>query len=378
MLRKVVIAIDSFKGCLTSQEAGEAAARGVRRAWPGCQTLTVPVADGGEGWLEALVNASGGSLVSVRAHDPLMEVREASYGLSSDGQTAFVEMARISGLPLVPEARRNPLLTTTYGTGELIGDALGRGCRRVLIGLGGSATNDAGMGMLQALGFHFLDKEGKETALGGQALGEVERIDDTDVLPAVRETVFLAACDVRNPFYGPEGAAHVFAPQKGATPAQVEELDKGLRHFSEVIRQHTGTDISTLPGAGAAGGMGGGLAAFLHAELKPGIELVLDTAGFPALLRDADLVITGEGRADRQTLMGKVPAGVLVEAHRQGIPVALLAGQVEDEAALLRAGFKKVCGINPPGTPLSRALHPDFARQQLEDTAERVARTITP
>lgn len=377
MLRKVVIAIDSFKGCLTSQEAGEAAARGVRRAWPGCQTLTVPVADGGEGLLEALVNVGGGSLVSVRAHDPLMEVREASYGLSSDGQTAFVEMARISGLPLVPEARRNPLLTTTYGTGELICDALGRGCRRVLIGLGGSATNDAGMGMLQALGFHFLNKEGKERALGGQALGEVERIDDTDVLPAVRETVFLAACDVRNPFYGPEGAAHVFAPQKGATPEQVEELDKGLRHFSKVIRRHTGTDISALPGAGAAGGMGGGLAAFLHAKLKPGIELVLDTAGFPALLRDADLVITGEGRADFQTLMGKVPAGVLAEARRQGIPVVLLAGQVEDEAALLRAGFKKVCSINPPGTPLSRALRPDFARQQLEETAERVARAIT-
>ena len=377
MLRKVVIAIDSFKGCLPSQEAGEAAARGVRRAWPGCQTLIVPVADGGEGLLEALVIASGGRLVSVRAHCPLMEVREACYGLSRDGQTAFVEMARISGLPLVPEARRNPLLTTTYGTGELIRDALGRGCRRVLIGLGGSATNDAGMGMLQALGFRFLDKEGKETAPGGQALGKVERIDDADVLPAVRETVFLAACDVRNPFYGPDGAAYVFAPQKGATPEQVEELDEGLRHFSEVIRRHTGTDISTLPGAGAAGGMGGGLAAFLHAKLKPGIELVLDTAGFPALLRDADLVITGEGRADRQTLMGKVPAGILAEARKQGIPVMLLAGQVEDETALLEAGFKTVCCINPPGTPLSLALRPDFARQQLEDTAERVARAIT-
>lgn len=377
MLRKVVIAIDSFKGCLPSQEAGEAAARGVRRAWPGCQTLIVPVADGGEGLLEALVSASGGRLVSVRAHDPLMEVREACYGLSHDGQTAFVEMARISGLPLVPEARRNPLLTTTYGTGELIRDALGRGCRRVLIGLGGSATNDAGMGMLQALGFRFLDKEGKEAAPGGQALKEVERIDDADVLSAVRETEFLAACDVRNPFYGPDGAAYVFAPQKGATPEQVEELGEGLRRFSEVIRRHTGTDISTLPGAGAAGGMGGGLAAFLHAKLKPGIELVLDTAGFPALLRDADLVITGEGRADRQTLMGKVPAGILAKARKQDIPVVLLTGQVEDETALLEAGFKTVCCINPPDTPLSLALRPDFARQQLEDTAERVARATT-
>ena len=374
---KVVIAIDSFKGCLPSQEAGEAAARGVRRAWPGCQTLIVPVADGGEGLLEALVNASGGSLVSIRAHGPLMERRSACYGLSRDGRTAFVEMARISGLPLVPEARRNPLQTTTYGTGELIRDALGRGCRRVLVGLGGSATNDAGMGMLRALGFRFLDKEGKEAAPGGRALGKVERIDDADVLPAVRETEFLAACDVRNTFYGTDGAAYVFAPQKGATPEQVEELDEGLRHFSEVARRHTGTDISSLPGAGAAGGMGGGMAAFLHAELKPGIELVLDTAGFPALIQDADLVITGEGRADRQTLMGKVPAGVLAEARKRGIPVALLAGQVEDEAALLEAGFKTVCCINPPGTPLSLALRPDFARQQLENTALRVARAIT-
>lgn len=368
MQQKVIIAIDSFKGCLSSQEAGEAVASGIRQVCPDCQVRVVPVADGGEGLLEALVGVTGGSLVSCRAHGPLMEVRDTCYGLSGDGRTAFIEMARISGLPLVPEERRNPLLTTTYGTGELMADALRRGCKRVLIGLGGSATNDAGMGMLQALGFRFLDETGADTGLGGQALERVERVDASGVMAEVREATFIAACDVHNPLHGPEGAACIFAPQKGATPEMVDRLDKGLHHFAEVVRLHTGTDISSLPGAGASGGMGGGLSAFLHADLRPGIELVLAAADFPALLHDASLVITGEGRADRQTLMGKVPAGILEEARRHHVPVILLAGQVADEAELLQAGFKEVRGINPPSTPLSLAMCPDFARRQLTAT----------
>ena len=369
MPTKIVIALDSFKGCLSSQEAGEAAARGVRQACPDCQVRVVPVADGGEGLLEALVSVTGGSLIHCRAHGPLMELRDTCYGLSGDGRTAFIEMARISGLPLVPEELRNPLLTTTYGTGELIADALQRGCRHFLIGLGGSATNDAGLGMLQALGFRFLDGNGTEVGLGGQALARVESVDTSCIPTELREAVFTAACDVRNPLYGPEGAAFVFAPQKGATPKMMQELDAGLRHFSEVLRRELGTDISTLPGAGAAGGMGGGLSAFLHAELKPGIELVLAAADFPTLLHDADLVITGEGRADRQTLMGKVPAGILREARRQDIPVILLAGQVQDKEALLQAGFRAVQCINPPDTPLETAVRPDFARRQLAQAA---------
>lgn len=376
MSRKIIIAIDSFKGCLSSQEAGEAAARGVRQACPDCQVQVLPVADGGEGLLEALVNVTGGSLVKCRAHGPLMEPRDTCYGLSGDGRTAFIEMARISGLPLVPEGLRNPLLTTTYGTGELIADALLRGCRRFLVGLGGSATNDAGLGMLQALGFRFLDRNGTNVGQGGQALARVERVDASGVKAGLREAVFTAACDVRNPLYGPEGAAFIFAPQKGATPAMVQQLDAGLRHFSETVRRELGADLSTLPGAGAAGGMGGGLSAFLHAALKPGIDLMLEAADFPTLLHDADLVITGEGRADRQTLMGKVPAGILREARRQGIPVLLLAGQVRDKEALLQAGFHAVRCINPPDTPLETAVCPDFARLQLTTTCTTAIATF--
>lgn len=376
MSRKIIIAIDSFKGCLSSQEAGEAAARGVRQACPDCQVQVLPVADGGEGLLEALVNVTGGSLVKCRAHGPLMEPRDTCYGLSGDGRTAFIEMARISGLPLVPEGQRNPLLTTTYGTGELIADALLRGCRSFLVGLGGSATNDAGLGMLQALGFRFLDRNGADVGQGGQALARVERVDASGVKAGLREAVFTAACDVRNPLYGPEGAAFIFAPQKGATPTMVQQLDAGLRHFSETVRRELGADLSTLPGAGAAGGMGGGLSAFLHAALKPGIDLMLEAADFPTLLHDADLVITGEGRADRQTLMGKVPAGILREARRQGIPVLLLAGQVRDKEALLQAGFHAVRCINPPDTPLETAVCPDFARLQLTTTCATAIATF--
>ena len=277
---KIVVAIDSLKGCLTSLEAGEAAAEGVKRACPCCEVSVLPVADGGEGMLEALAGAGGGRLVHLTAHG-----------------TAVVEMARISGLPLVPAGRRNPMQTTTLGTGEVLRDALRRGCRRVLLGLGGSATNDAGLGMLQALGYRFLDAAGREVGQGGQArevgqggqaLARVERIDASDAMPELAQTRFVAACDVQNPFYGPQGAACVFAPQKGATPAMVRELDDGLRHLARIIRDCTGTDVSLLPGAGAAGGLGGGVSAFLHAELRRGIELVLESAGFARRIRGAD------------------------------------------------------------------------------------------
>ena len=325
MLHKIVIALDSFKGCMTSLEAGKSIARGICKEFPGCEVKVMPVADGGEGLLDALVDITGGQILKIQVHGPLMETRQACYGLSADGSTAFVEMAQASGLPLVPKESRNPLLTTSYGTGELIADALRRGCRQLFVGLGGSATNDAGIG--------------------------------------------LAACDVHNPLYGPEGAAHVFAPQKGATPEMVRLLDEGLRHFADVVHAHTGLDISTLQGAGAAGGIGGSLSAFLHADLKPGIELVLESGDFPALIDGADLIITGEGRADLQTLMGKVPAGILTMARRQGIPVILLAGQVKDVPKLLQAGFQDVRCINPLDIPLPIAIRPDFAIRQVRQAA---------
>lgn len=378
MQKKVIVAPDSFKGCLSSAEAGEAVARGIRRACPGAKVEVVPVADGGEGLLEALVENSGGRLATCRAHDPLMRETDVCFGLSGDGRTAFVEMARASGLPLLAPEERDPMRATTYGTGEVVGEALRRGCRQVLIGLGGSATNDAGLGMLRALGYRFLDDEGADIPPGGAGLLRLARIDGSGLMPEAHAARFTAACDVRSPLYGPEGAACVFAPQKGAGPAMVAALDEGLRRLARVVRQYNQVEIGLLPGAGAAGGMGGGLHALLGAALRPGIELVLDTAGFDRRLEGASLVITGEGKADRQTLMGKVPAGVLGRAARRGIPVVLLAGRVEDAERLLGAGFRRVCAVNPPGTPLETALRPDYARARLCETAARMMREIFP
>lgn len=371
LLEKIVIALDSFKGSLTSTQAAEAAAKGIREVLPQCQVVCLPVSDGGEGILDALLQAIGGQYISCPAHDPLMRPLTVPYGVSADKQTAIIEMAAASGLTLVSPQERNPLYTTTYGTGEQIRHALSQGCRHVLLGLGGSATNDAGLGMLQALGYVFKDKNGQKIGpMRGEWLEKIASIDTSNVPQEVREAQFTAACDVNNPFLGLSGAAHVFAPQKGAGPADVAKLEKGMSHIAELIRQSTGTDIAAMPGAGAAGGMGGALAAFLHASLKPGIQLLLNTLHFAEMIQDAGLIITGEGKADRQTLMGKVPAGILYEARQQEIPVWLLAGAVDDKPMLLEAGFQDVYCINPPGTPEVQAMNPDFAQQQIIETVK--------
>ena len=371
LLEKIVIALDSFKGSLTSTQAAEAAAKGIREVLPQCQVVCLPVSDGGEGILDALLQAIGGQYISCPAHDPLMRPLTVPYGVSADKQTAIIEMAAASGLTLVSPQERNPLYTTTYGTGEQIRHALSQGCRHVLLGLGGSATNDAGLGMLQALGYVFKDKNGQKIGpMRGEWLEKIASIDTSNVPQEVREAQFTAACDVNNPFLGLSGAAHVFAPQKGAEPADVAKLEKGMSHIAELIRQSTGTDISTMPGAGAAGGMGGALAAFLHASPKPGIQLLLNTLHFAEMIQDASLIITGEGKADRQTLMGKVPAGILYEARQQEIPVWLLAGAVDDKPMLFEAGFQDVYCINPPGTPEVQAMNPDFAQQQIIETVK--------
>lgn len=382
-MKKIVIAIDSFKGCLTSLEAGKAAAEGVHAACPGCEAIVVPVADGGEGVLEVLISATNGRYRTTSAHDPIMELRDARYGISGDGKTAFIEMAAVSGLPLVPAGRRNPMLTTTYGTGELIRDALEHGCRNFIIGLGGSATNDAGLGMLQALGFRFFDREGSELgnpekgiAICGALMAEITSIDFTSVHPALKEARFTAACDVHNPFFGPDGAALVFSPQKGADREMATELDVAMKRLAGVIRLHTGKDVSDIPGSGAAGGMGGGLLAFLNAELKPGIHLLLDALHFTDKIKDADLIITGEGKADRQTLMGKVPSGIVAEAVKQQIPVVLLAGSIEDVEELNQAGFQGVFSIIPSPTSLEQAMEPSFAQRNIKRTVEQICRMI--
>lgn len=372
-MKNVVIAMDSFKGCLSSEDAGKAVSEGIRSIFPECKTLCLPIADGGEGMLKVLTTATNGQYIHLSAHDPLMQLRDTCYGISEDGETAFIEMASISGLPLVPPEKRNPMLTTTYGTGELICDAFERGCRNFIIGIGGSATNDAGLGMLQALGYRFMDQEEKEVETGsGEILVKVTSINTDLVHPDLKRANFTVACDVQNPFYGINGAAHVFASQKGANREMIDALDKGMRSLANVIFQTTGKDISSYPGSGAAGGMGGSLLAFLNAKLKPGIQLMLDILNFSEKIKGTDLIITGEGKADKQTLMGKVPFGILTEAKKQNIPVILLAGSVEDTDKLYRAGFQNIFSINPPSISLQQAMLPEVAYTNIRQTIARI------
>lgn len=377
-MKKVIIAIDSFKGCLTSKEAGEAAAKGIKEVLPLCNVIVIPVADGGEGLLDALISAYQGEYIQLPAHGPLMEIRKAHYGLSKDRKTAIIEMAVTSGLPLVPIELRNPMKTTTFGTGELIKDALDKECKNFIIGIGGSATNDAGIGMLQALGYCFLDKYGKELGpSGGQIMKDIAEIDCSHAHPALQEARFVVACDVRNPFYGPKGAACVFAHQKGADNAMIQELDAGMKSLAQVIKKVTGKDIATYPGAGAAGGMGGGLLAFLNATLKPGTELLLETINFQEKIKEADLIITGEGKADLQTMMGKVPYGILKEAQKEHIPVIILAGSIEDTTALNEVGFKGVFSIAPGPITLSRTMEPKIAKENIKRLTAQICSVIT-
>lgn len=268
---KVILAIDSFKGCLTSKEVEKTVAQEIQAIFPHVQTLWIPIADGGEGTLKVLMEQAGGVWRHLEAHNPCMDKIDTQYGISPNGKTAFIEMATISGLTLIGEEQRNPMMTTSYGTGELIADALDSGCTEFIIGLGGSATNDAGMGMLQALGYQLWDKQGRLIAPGaaGGQLHEIARISETHKHPLLKRAHFIGACDVNNPFDGPEGAAYVFAQQKGADEAMIAALDKGLNHVAQVVRQQTGKDLAALPGSGAAGGMGGGMMAFLNAKLKP-------------------------------------------------------------------------------------------------------------
>ena len=373
-MKKIVIASDSFKGCLSSFEIACAAEAGIRKVLPDCEVVCIPVADGGEGTTEALVDAMNGHFVSCEVHDPLMNVIRAEYGILGDGITAVIEMASASGLTLVPPEKRNPMLTTTYGTGEMIKDALRRGCSRFLIGIGGSATNDAGTGMLQALGYRFLDINGNELNKGGQILEHIARIDSEKVIPDLQEAIFTIACDVNNPFAGENGAAFVYARQKGADDAMIIRLDNGLKKFAAVIHASTEKDIEHISGAGAAGGLGGGFLAFLQATLKPGIQMVLEALDFDKHIHHADLIITGEGKLDRQTGMGKTPAGVLEAGKRRQIPVIAIGGAVEDTDALLQQGFVAVLSIQPGPVSLEQAMDKAFASRQVERIVEQIIR----
>lgn len=354
---KVVVAIDSLKGCLTSQEANRAAVAGVRQGMPGAEVVEIPVSDGGEGFLDAFQSAWDGEIVEVEVMDPLMRPVVAPYLLRGD--TAIIEMAKASGLTLLRLEERNPMQATSYGTGQLVADAVRRGSKHVVVGLGGSATSDCGMGMIRAIIDAF--------AKGGTW-------DDVRVLDDVRFTI---ATDVTNPLCGENGAAYVFAPQKGATPEMVVSLDARAQRFAEVSARHFGYDRQNEQGAGAAGGLGYAFLQYMKAACRSGIDLLLDAVHFDEVLKDADLVITGEGSADRQTLMGKLPFGILQRAKAQGVPVCLIAGRIADRPELLAAGFQHVMCINAPDLPIEEAMKPAVARENIMNVLQNWVNSYT-
>lgn len=356
-LVKIVIAPDSFKGSLTAPQVAEAIAQGMRYVWPDATFECIPLADGGEGTVDALVTATGGRLVDVSVTGPLGQPVEAFFGLLGDDETAVVEMAAASGLPLVPLEERDPGKTTTRGTGELIRYCLDTGCRKLIVGIGGSATNDGGVGMAQALGASFRDARGDELPPGGLALAQLASIDLSGLDPRIRDVEIVVACDVDNPLYGPRGASVVYGPQKGATLEMVEELDGALSRLAEVVDKELGIDVQEIPGSGAAGGLGAGLVAFLGARLVPGIDIVLDAVKFEERIRDADLVVTAEGGVDRQTAYGKTPSGVQRAAAAHGIPVVVVGGSVADDAVeLYQHGFSAIVGCTPRPMELNEAV----------------------
>ncbi|MEF9959539.1 MAG: glycerate kinase [Niameybacter sp.] len=374
---KIVVAIDSLKGSLTSIEAGNAIKQGILNIDPTSQVVIKPLADGGEGTAEALVSGMGGSMQEAEVTGPLREKVVARYGVLKDHQTAIIEMAEAAGLPLVPMAQRNPLYTTTYGVGELIKRCIQEGCRKFIVGIGGSATNDAGLGMLMALGYRFLDAQGKEVAESGQGLIDICSVDTSKVIEGLSQCEFKIACDVNNPLYGPNGAAAIYAPQKGATPEIVEQLDQGLQNFAQVVKVLKQEDFAQVPGAGAAGGLGFGFMAFLNGKLESGIQIILKETGLEEDFKDAHLVITGEGRLDNQTAMGKAPIGVAKLAKKYNLPVLGFAGALANEAKKCNEeGIDAYFSIVNAAMSLEDAMNPIHAKENMIKTVEQVFKLI--
>ena len=371
-MTRIIAAFDSFKGSLTSREAGEAFRRGFMAERPDAEVEVLSIADGGEGMAEAISEGVGGEMASKVVSDPLGRKIEARYALINGGATAVIAMSSASGLTLLKPEERNPLIASTFGTGELIVDALERGCREIIMGLGGSATNDCGVGMLRALGYRFYDAAGEELCDTISILERVESSSTTERHPLLMGVKFTAAVDVDNPLYGAQGAAHIFAPQKGASPEMVERLDRALRHYAEVVD----ADAAEVAGAGAAGGMGYALHTMFGARMRPGIEIVLALLDFERRAQGASLVVTGEGSIDAQTLHGKAPAGVLAAAQCLGIPVVALGGRVEDIAELLAGGFHDIQTITPIGQPTEVAMQRETAIANMERAARELARQI--
>lgn len=373
-MRKVVIAIDSFKGSVTSREAGEAVRKGILTELPDCEVAVLPVSDGGEGLLEVFEGNVERRAIAVQG--PLGREVLAHYCVLGDGKTALIEMAQAAGLPLLTDEERNPEETTTFGVGQLIAHAVQSGCRDFLIGIGGSATNDAGTGMLEALGFIFRNKSGDVFSPKGATLIAIAEVDATQVSPVLKSCRFNIACDVTNPFSGPQGAATVFSPQKGASAEMTLRLEAGMEHLHRLFREQYGIALNEIPGSGAAGGLGGAFVLFLHASLRSGAELLLDYLRFDTLIKDAQLLITGEGRMDAQTLMGKIPYRVMERASRLGIPTIALCGSVSDLTPLNQAGFTSLFSIHPDRIPLKEAMDKELTLSRLMLTAQQIIRLL--
>jgi len=370
---RIVIAPDSFKGSLTALEVADAIGEGVKRVMPEAETDKIPMADGGEGTVQALVDATDGQMIVQQVCDPLGNHIQANFGVLGDGTTAVIEMAAASGLPLVPDDKRNPMMTTTYGTGELIRAALNMGCRKLIVGIGGSATVDGGAGMAQALGARLLDEDGNDIPRRGGGLGCLDRIDVSELDPRIAESATVVACDVDNPLVGPRGGPEIYGPQKGATPEMVRKLDEYLGRYAHIIKRDLGVDVKEVSGAGAAGGLGAGLMAFLNAELKSGVDIVIEASGLERHIKDADLVITGEGKIDGQTIYGKTPIGVAKAAKKFGLPVIAIGGGISDDASVVyENGIDALMSIISYPMPLETAI--EHARELLMDAAERAIR----
>ncbi len=376
-MKKVVISIDSFKGSLSSVEAGESVREGIIRAFPDTDVTVLPLADGGEGTVKVLTAGMGGELCDVKVSDPLGREITAGYGIVNSGKTAVIEMSAAAGLTLLKEDERNPWYTTTYGVGEIIRDAIEKGCRDFIIGIGGSATNDCGIGMLQALGFGMLGEGGKQVPHGALGAGHVSDIRTDGVIKELIDCRFRIACDVNNPLCGENGASLIFGPQKGADGNMPIQMDSWLRQFSGIVKQYCPDADPDQPGAGAAGGMGFAFSTFLNGSLEPGIDIVMKETGLEEHIKDADIVVTGEGRIDRQTAMGKAPIGVAGIAKKYGKPVIAFAGCIGEGAEECNScGMDAFFPIVRGPISLEQAMDPDTARKNLCDTAEQVFRIM--
>ena len=374
---KIVISIDSLKGSLTSIEAANAIKKGILSVDNKSDVVIMPLADGGEGTVEALVQGMNGEEKVISVTGPINEKVNATYGILKETNTAIIEMAQASGLPLVPAELRNPLNTTTYGVGEIIKEAIEKGCRNFIVGIGGSATNDCGVGMLQALGFEFYDENDNLVGLGGKVLNQIKRINTENKLKELDECNFKIACDVNNPLYGENGAAYIYGPQKGATKEIVKELDKGLKNFAEVVKKDLGKDIDHIEGAGAAGGLGFGFLGFLNSKLESGIKIILDEIKLEEVVKDADLVITGEGRLDNQTAMGKVPIGVAKLAKKHGAKVIAIAGCTTPDAVKCNEeGIDAYFSIVNKAMTIDEAMKKENATQNMIETTIQIFNLI--